>query len=351
MSRKIVCLTEGHTEPHAGKTAANVIRYRRQEVVALLDSTNAGRTSGELLGVGGDLPIIAKLDDAPQADTLLLGIAPPGGKIPANWRAIILDAITRRKMDVISGLHDFLSNDPEFSAAAKTAGVSLVDVRKNSEKSIARRVGLRPDCLRVHTVGHDCSIGKMVVSVEIANGLKKRGEKAKFIATGQTGILIEGDGLPIDCIVADFVSGAAEKMVLEHQKNHDILLVEGQGSLVHPSYSGVTLSLLHGCAPQALIMCYEVGRERVTGVESIKIPPLKEIMRLYEAMSNIHQPCKIIGIGMNSRRVSADEANRERERMRAEFGLPVCDVLRDGPDALVDAVIAFKNSGEWKAAD
>ncbi len=344
MTRKIVCLTEGHTEPHAGKTAANVVRYRREEVVALLDSTQAGKLSGELLDVG-DAPIVASLSEAPEADTLVLGIAPPGGKIPANWRPIILEAI-RRKMDVVSGLHDFLNDDPEFASAAEEAGVSLVDIRRNTEKTIARRVGLRPDCLRVHTVGHDCSIGKMLVSVELTRALQARGHDAKFIATGQTGIMIEGDGLPLDCIVADFVSGAAEKLVLANQ-HHDILLVEGQGSLVHPSYSGVTLSLLHGCAPQALILCYEIGRETVTGVESVRIPPLAEIKRIYEVMANVHQPCKIIGIAMNSRRVSAEEADRERERVRAEFGLPVCDVIRHGPDELVDAIVAFRDAGGW----
>jgi len=347
MPRRIIILTEGHTEPHAGKTAASVIRYRRHEVAALLDATQAGRTSGELLGVG-DLPIVAKLDDVPDANTLLLGIAPPGGKIPPPWRAIILDAIARRKMDVISGLHDFVGDDPEFAAEAKKSGVTIHDVRKNTEKTIARRQGLRPDCLRVHTVGHDCSIGKMVVSIEITNGLKKRGYDAKFIATGQTGIMVEGDGLPIDCIVADFVSGAAEKLILQNQ-HHDIVLIEGQGSLVHPSYSGVTLSLLHGCAPQGLVFCYEMGRERVTGVESVKIPPLADIMRLYDAMSNVHQRCKIIGIGINSRRVPNDEAAREREQVKAQFGLPACDVFRDGPDELVEAVIRFKDAGGWQS--
>src|SRR4029079_12857839 len=301
MSRRIIILTEGHTEPHAGKTAASVIRYRGHEVAALLDATQAGRTSGELLGVS-DVPIVAKLDDVPDANTLLLGIAPPGGKIPAPWRAIILDAIARRKMDVISGLHDFVGDDPEFSAAAKKSGVAIHDVRKNTEKTIARRNGLRPDCLRVHTVGHDCSIGKMVVSIEVTNGLKKQGYDAKFIATGQTGIMVEGDGLPIDCVVAAFVSGAAEKLILQNQQ-HDIVLVEGQGSLVHPSYSGVTLGLLHGCAPQALILCYEIGRDVVTGVECVQIPPLAKIKNIFEVMAYIHQRCEVIGIGMNSRRV------------------------------------------------
>src|SRR5262245_16590093 len=345
MPRRIIILTEGHTEPHAGKTASCIIRYRGEDVVALLDGTQVGKTSGDLLGVGR-VPIVGRLDDVPEANTLLLGIAPPGGKIPPPWRAIILDAIARRKMDVISGLHDFVGDDPDFSQAAKASGISIYDVRKNSEKTIARRKGLRPDCLRVHAVGHDCSIGKMVVSIEVANGLKQRGHDAKFIATGQTGIMVEGDGLPIDCIVADFVSGAAEKLVLDNQ-HHEILVVEGQGSLVHPSYSGVTLSLLHGCAPQALIMCYEVGRERVTGVESVAIPPLQEIIRIYELMANVHQACKIIGIGINGRRLNKEEAARERARVRAEFGLPACDVIRDGPDELVEAVLAFKKAGGW----
>ena len=346
--RKIIILTEGHTEPHAAKTAANVIRYRGREVVALLDSTQVGQTSQALLGVGGNLPVLASLDDAPEADTLLLGIAPPGGRIPPSWRTTIMDAISRRRMDVISGLHDFLNDDPAFSAAAKAAGVTLFDIRRNSEKTIARRQGLRSDCLRVHTVGHDCSIGKMVVSVEVAQALAGRGVDAKFIATGQTGIMISGGGLPIDCIVADFVAGAAEKLVLQNQ-HHEVLLIEGQGSLVHPSYSGVTLSLLHGCAPQALILCYEVGREYVTGVESVRIPPLAKIKRIFEVMANIHQPCQIIGIGMNSRRVSAAAAELERERLREEFGLPICDVLRHGPDELVHAVQAFRETDSWRA--
>jgi uncharacterized NAD-dependent epimerase/dehydratase family protein len=347
MARRILILTEGHTEPHAGKTASCIIRYRGDDVAALLDATQAGKTSGDLLGVG-KVPIVGKLDDVPEANTLLLGIAPPGGKIPPPWRAIILDAITRRKMDVISGLHDFVGDDPEFSQAAKASGVKIQDVRKNTEKTIARRKGLRPDCLRVHAVGHDCSVGKMVVSVELTNGLKKRGQDAKFIATGQTGIMVEGDGLPIDCIVADFVSGAAEKMILEHQ-HHEILVIEGQGSLVHPSYSGVTLSLLHGCAPHALILCYEIGRETVTGVESVKIPPLAVIKHLNETMSNLHQPCKVIGIGINSRRVNAAAAAEERKRVKAEFGLPACDVIRDGPEELVEAVVAFKKAGSWQS--
>lgn len=347
MSRRIVCLTEGHTNPHTAKTAASVIRYRPDEAVAVLDSTHAGGDLVQLLGVGRGLPIIASLADAPtDANTLLIGIAPPGGKIPAPWRAIILAAIARG-MDVVSGLHDFLSDDAEFSAAAQQRGVRLFDVRKNSEKTIARRVGVNPNCLRIHTVGHDCSIGKMCVAIEVTNALKQRGYDAKFIATGQTGIMVEGDGLPIDCVVADFVAGAAEKLVLENQ-HHQIVVVEGQGSLTHPSYSGVTLGLLHGCTPQGLLLCYEVGRERVTGVESMVIPPLAEIKRLNELMANVMCHSEVLGIGMNGRRITPAQAEVERAARQAEFGLPVCDVYRDGPDALADAVAAYYESGRWR---
>lgn len=145
MSRKLVILTEGHTNPHTAKTASCIIRYRRDEVVALLDATQAGKTTQDLLGVGGDLPVVSKLGEADGANTLLLGIAPPGGKIPASWRAIILEAIAK-KMNILAGLHDFLSDDPEFVAAAEKNGVTLTDVRKNAERTIARRVGLRSDC-------------------------------------------------------------------------------------------------------------------------------------------------------------------------------------------------------------
>ncbi len=346
MSRQIVILTEGHTNPHTAKTASCMIRYRPEEVVAVLDSSQRGKTTQELLGVGGDLPIIGNLREAPPANTLLLGIAPPGGKIPPPWRAIILDAISR-KMNIWAGLHDFLTNDAEFVAAAQRHGVELVDVRKNNERDIARRRNLRDDCLRIHTVGHDCSVGKMVASVEVTEGLKKRGHDAKFIATGQTGIMVEGDGCPIDCVVADFVAGAAEKLVLKNQ-HHDILVVEGQGSLVHPSYSGVTLGLLHGCCPHALVLVYEMGRTTVTGVDHVQIPSLAEIKRMNEIMSNATFRCEMIGIAMNSRRVTDVEAELERRRVQDEFGLPVCDVIRHGPGELVDAVIRFRDRGEWK---
>ena len=336
----MVILTEGNSEPVPAKTAVCVLRYQPEEVVALLDSTQAGKTTDQVLSVGGSTPFVSSIDEVPEANTLMIGIAPLGGRMPESWRQVILAAIDRR-MNIISGLHQFLSDDVEFAERASAKGVSIVDVRKNEEREIARFPQLREECLRIQTVGHDCCVGKMVVSVELTNALKQLGVDAKFVATGQTGIMIEGDGCPVDCVVSDFVNGAAEKLVLANQ-HHEVLLIEGQGSLAHPSYSAVTLGLLHGSRPHGLIMCYEVGRERVDRMEHAPLKSLDELCNVYEQMANLMHPCSVIGVAMNSRRVSDQEAAEERENIRRELGLPVCDVIRHGPDELVEAVQALR---------
>lgn len=338
--RRVVILTDGRTTPTAAKTASCVVRYKPEEVVALLDTTQPGRTAGELLGVGGSIPVVANLSDAPGANTLLIGIAPSGGKLPAAWRKILLEAIDRG-MNLVSGLHDFLSNDPEISAAAAKRGVEIHDVRKNNERDVSNRLNLREDCLRIHTVGQDCSVGKMLASVELTLALKARGYDAKFIATGQTGIMIEGDGCPVDCVVSDFVNGAVEKLILTNQ-HHDILLIEGQGALSHPRYSAVTLGLLHGCVPHGMILVYEAGRKNVHGMDYIPLAPLKKIVEVNEMMASLAMPSRVIGVAMNSRLLTPEEAEAERERVRRELGVPVCDVIRHGPDDLVEAILEFR---------
>lgn len=343
----MVLLTWGHSNPRTAKTATGLLRFCPDECAAVFDPDNPGGSCQELLGVGGETPIIATLDQVPHADTLVMGIAPPGGKIPETWRAVILEAIGRG-MHVLSGLHDFLSEDPEFQAAANAHGVTITDVRKNSFKSIATRPGFNPDCLRIHTVGHDCGVGKMLVSLVAARGLQARGRDAHFVATGQTGIMVSGAGLPIDCVVADFINGAAEQLVLESE-HHEILLVEGQGSLVHPAYSAVTLGLLHGCQPQALIFVFEAGREVVGGMEHIDLPGLAAQRKLFETMGSIYQPCQTIALAMNGKRLSDTEAVDVARTVSAELDLPVVDVVRDGPDVLLDTIEQFHAQGAWRA--
>ena len=333
----MVILTEGHSDPRTAKTACSVIRYRPDEVVAVLDSTQAGHTAQEVLQVGGSLPFVSQLAEAPEANTLLIGIAPPGGKIPASWRAIVIEAL-QKGMHLVSGLHEFLGDDAEFQDAAAQSGAEIWDVRKNQEKEIARCNDLDESCFRVLTVGNDCGVGKMVTAIEINQALNAAGVDAKFVATGQTGIMVEGDGCPIDCVVADFVSGAAERLVLDRQ-NHDLLMIEGQGSLAHLAYSPVTLGLLHGTAPHAMILGYEVGRTQMTSLNHRSIPPLADLFRAFELMANLRHPSRIIGISMNSRLLSEAETETERSRVEREFGLPVCDVFRDGPQVLADRVL------------
>ena len=338
--RRIALLTDGHANPFVAKTAISLLRYRTSDIAAVVDATAPGSTARELLGAGGDIPVVAGLSDIPEADALYVGIAPPGGKLPDEWHPIIVEAL-RRKLDIVSGLHDFLTDNDDYVELAAESGSRLVDVRRNRFKSIAQGHTFRPGCVRIHTVGHDCSVGKMVTTLEIERALTAAGHDAKFLATGQTGIMITGEGLPIDCVVADFVNGAAEQLTRENE-SHDFLLVEGQGSISHPAYSAVTLGLLHGSAPDGLIFCYEVGRAQVEGLENVDIPPLKNQMAALKAAANLRHPCKIIGLAVNTRYLADDEAHAALAESEASFGLPACDVYRTGVDKLVQAALTLR---------
>jgi len=336
----MIVLTDGYIDAHTAKTAICVVRYRPEEVVAVLDRQAAGRTTGQVMGAGGEIPIVASLEDAPEANTLLIGIAPPGGKIPQPWRPIVLDAISRG-MTIISGLHDLLKDDDQFVRAAEQHGVELIDLRDNDEQDVANRRGIREDCVRIHTVANDCSCGKMVASVEMAQGLNRAGVDAAFVATGQTGIMVAGGGCAVDRVISDFVSGAAERLVLANQ-HHDVIVVEGQGSLFHPRYSGVTLGLLHGLMPHGLILCYEMGRTKTFHMEEVALPPLEAVIDFYERAANIMHPCRVIGIAVNGSRFSDDEVAAECDRVEQQFELPACDVLRHGSEKLVQAVVGMR---------
>jgi uncharacterized NAD-dependent epimerase/dehydratase family protein len=336
----MIILTDGHNDLHTAKTAICVLRYRPEEVVAVLDRASAGKTCAEVMGVGGRIPVVGSLADAAEANTLLLGIAPPGGKIPMHWRPIVLEAIAR-KLSVVSGLHDFLNHDPEFVRAAAEHGVRLVDLRDNDEHEVASGRGLREGCLRLHTVANDCSCGKMLVAVELTAGLRRAGVDAAFVATGQTGIMIAGQGVAIDRVISDFVSGATEKLILANQ-HHEVVIMEGQGSLFHPRYSGVTLGMLHGSAPDGLVYCYEMGREVIYGMEDYRLPPHEKVIEFYEAATNIVHPCRVIGVAVNGQRFQDDEVNAECCRVQRQLGLPTCDVIRHGPHKLVEAATQLK---------
>lgn len=333
--RRIALLTDGYSTPFLAKTAISLLRYRTSDIAAVVDQTAAGSTAQQLLGAGGEIPVVGDLSEIDSADAVYIGIAPPGGRMPAEWRPCLLAAL-RQGMDVVSGLHDFLIHDDELLTVSRRSGARLFDVRRNQQNTTAKGHKFRSDNLRIHTVGHDCSVGKMVATLELQAGLTMAGHQARFIATGQTGIMISGAGLPIDCVVADFVNGAAEQLCVQHEEN-EFCLIEGQGSISHPAFSGVTVGLLHGCAPDGLIYCYEAGRQDVKGLDGVSLPAMEDQMAAYRTVANLRHPCRFIGMVVNTRTLTADAAAAEIDRVEQQFGLPACDVYRNGPQKLVKA--------------
>lgn len=342
MTRRIAVLIEGSNRPGAAKLGAGLIRFCNEDVVAVIDSHTAGKTYQETLGVGGDKKVLASLDEVDDADVFCLGTAPPGGKIPESWHPIIFKAI-ERGMTIVSGMHEFLNDNPQFVEAAKKSGVELIDLRSTDESDVATGIGFRDGCFRLHTVANATSCGKMTVCLEVVQGLQEQSIDAQFVATGQCGISIVGSGCPIDRVISDFVSGAAEKLVLANQ-DHDVILVEGQGSLIDYRYSGVTLGLLHGCRPDGLILCYQMGREfSIADDQPTKpMPSLTELIRFNEMAASFVHPARVIGVAINGQDYTDEEVDAECRRVEQETGLPACDVFRHGPSCLVEAVLQLK---------
>ena len=346
-ARRLVILAEGNFGFHHGKTAVGVIRYGPDDVVAVIDSTQAGGNVSSILP-GRDIPIVATLDEAlardPRPDTLLIGIAPTGGKLPDSWRETILAAIAAR-LDVHSGLHTFLGDDPEFAAAARAAGVRIVDYRRppaRMETAVGRRHG--PGKRVILTVGTDCAIGKMSVALELRKSALRQGDSAVFVPTGQTGIAIAGWGIAVDAVVSDFLAGAAERLVVEGAKRGDLLWVEGQGAILHPIYSGVTVGLIHGSAPHLYVLCHEAGRTITEGdpTES-PLPSLRELIDLHERMSLKRRPAKVVAISLNTFAESEEDARAAIAAAEEETGLPADDPVRFGAGKLLEAVLKARS--------
>ena len=323
-TERILLLTEGRTTPLSAKTATGVLRYSLGQVVGLIDSTQAGRTAGELLGVGGDIPVFAALGQAPEADTLIVGIAPAGGELSGPLRREIRGAI-ERGMRVESGMHFFLNDDEEFSRLAKRSGSTLVDLRKNDEHDVARFDAFDPDCLRLRIV-------------ELARGMTRGGCETKFVATGQTGMLI---GAPARWTRWCPISSPAQPSDWCWRPRGTMRLWSRQEP-GRPRYSGVTMGLLHGCLPQGLVMCYEAGRAEVVGLEPMPLPPLEEVIASYLSVANLQHPCRFIGVAINSRLLSGDEYRREKDLVQERLNLPAWDVVRESVDGLVDEALKLR---------
>ena len=338
MSEKTyLILAEGFSgDPHYGKTARGILHYSPHPTVAIVDSTRAGETMD-------GAPVVATIAEALdfQPTTAIVGVATQGGRFPPAWRALLRECI-EAGLDIESGLHEFLSDDAELSELARNHGVELRDLRRPpADVNVPTGANLEVDAKIVLTVGSDCAIGKKTVAVELDREARSRGLQSVFCPTGQTGIAIAGWGIAVDAVVADFIAGAAERIVVEGAEHGGrLLFVEGQGSLVHPLYSGVTLGLLHGAAPHALVLCHKAGETEIEGCPGHPIPPLSELVELHERISLPARRSTVAAIALNTAGLGEDDARRAAALVEEETGVATDDAVRFGSSRLLDSVLA-----------
>ena len=323
----------------SAKTAHGVIAYSTDETVAVIDRTHAGhRVRDAVPYLESDAPIVAGVADALRfrPTALLVGVAPPGGALPAAWRAEIIIAL-EAGLEIVSGLHHFLADDPEFAALAAAHGSAIVDVRRPPAPRLFSGEAYDVAPRVVLTVGSDCAVGKMTASLELTRAANAAGERARFVATGQTGIMIAGSGTAIDRVIADFASGAAEELVLANAPESDVLFIEGQGGINHPAFAPVTLALLYGSAPDALVLVHLATR---THVEDYGTPllSLAALVGVYETLCSTVKPAAVVGIALNTHGLGDVAAHAAIEAATAETGLPCDDVVRFGSERLFAAI-------------
>ena len=343
--RRIAILAEGLFEWHYGKTATGVIRYGQDPVVAVIDSTKVGQDVSHALDapIGIGIPIVRDIREALNyhPDTLLIGIAPMGGKLPDAWRWQLLAAM-EAGLNIVSGLHVFLSDDPELKAAAEKHNVTIWDVRRPPDRQrVSSYTPHRPGSHTVLLVGSDCATGKMSTALDLNAEALKRGLNSAFVATGQTGIMISNDGLPVDRLISDFTAGLVEEMVLRFTNEHDLVFVEGQGALNHPGYSPVTLGLIHGSMPDSMIFCHKAGTTSIEGYDNCLFPPMKTMIQMNEDIVNWlrpDKPCKVVGISLVTQGLSEEQAKEAIKQLEDETGLVTTDVWRFGAGKLLDAI-------------
>jgi len=273
------------------------------------------------------------------AGSIIVGIAPTGGKLPAHWVTELAAAATAG-LDVVSGLHSRLTSFPELVQAAARRAVRLIDVR-HSDQGFGAATGRKRSGRRVLTVGTDCALGKKYTALALAKNLEKRGVAASFRATGQTGIMISGEGIAIDAVIADFIAGAAEQLSPDNAADHwDV--IEGQGSLFHPAYAGVTLGLLHGSQPDAIVLCHDPSRRMIDEYPDFPIPNLQVAIDDYLRAGRLTNPAiRCVGLSINSSSLSDADCAEYFRRLTAELRLPVCDPVRTGGDVLAAALLAL----------
>ena len=343
MSGRLAIFAEGLFAKHTGKTAHGVIRYGNRDVVAVIDSSCAGRTAVEVEPFAlKPVPIVATLEEALErgADTLLIGVAPPGGKLDPAWRPTLIAAL-EAGVSLEAGLHTQLNADEELREAAARHGAELRDLREAPpDLTVPKGPASRPDSVQVvHSVGSDTVIGKKVVTLELDRAARERGIRSVYVPTGQTGVAIAGWGIAVDHVISDYVAGAAERLVHQGAERGDLLFVEGQGALFHPAYSAVTLGLLHGSAPDLLILVHKPNATHNRNYPEVPIPPLNELIASYESVASRIRPALVGAIALNTSDLGEEAARAAIADAERETGLPADDVVRFGAERVLQAVL------------
>jgi uncharacterized NAD-dependent epimerase/dehydratase family protein len=336
-AKRYLILAEGRSgDPHYGKTARGVIRYAPDPAVAVVDSTRPGES---LDGV----PVVATVREALhlQPTTALVGVATQGGRFPPAWREL-LNQCVEAGLDVENGLHEFLADDPELAELARRHDVELRDLRRPPRGlNVPTGENLAIPAKIALTVGSDCAIGKKTVALELDLEARRRGLESVFVPTGQTGIAIAGWGIAVDAVVSDFLAGAAERLVVEgHERGGELLVVEGQGSLVHPAYSGVTLGLIHGSAPHAFVLCHRAGATEIEGYPGAPLPTLTKLVELHERVALPQRPARVACLALNTAHLGEAEARAAIATAAEETQLPTDDPVRFGAGPLLEAVLS-----------
>ncbi|MGD1807619.1 DUF1611 domain-containing protein [Dapis sp. BLCC M126] len=342
---KIAILLHNGIQGLHGKTGLSLLRYSQAEIVAVIDSQSAGKSLPELTKIHRDIPIVASVAEAIafHPEILVIGIAPSGGALPDECFGEIKAAVASG-LSVVNGLHTPLAHHPDILPLLRHTQW-IWDVRQEPEGlTIGSGKARTLSCRRVLTVGTDMAIGKMSTSLELNTTAQHRGLNSKFLATGQAGLMIAGDGIALDAVRVDFAAGAVEQIIMEFGNTHDLLIVEGQGSLLHPG-STATLPLLRGIQPTDLILVHRANQTHIRNHPQILIPPLPIVVQLYEmvaGMGGALQPARVRGIAMNTFHLDEVAAKKAINQVETETALPCTDPVRFGADLLLDAVMSIK---------
>ncbi|MEB3359394.1 MAG: DUF1611 domain-containing protein [Synechococcales bacterium] len=338
--RLAILLHDGLTGA-GGKTGISLLRYSELPIVAVIDQSSVGQSLADLVGIGRDIPIVASVADALafQPDVLAIGIAPSGGALPDPWKQEIQTAVAAG-LSVVNGLHTPMASDPLFKIVK--ADQWIWDVRREpAGLTIGQGRARSLPCRRVLAVGTDMSVGKMSTCLELHRVCRERGLRSRFLATGQTGLMLGEDGIPLDAVRIDFAAGAVEQLVIKYGQDHDILFVEGQGSLMHPG-STATLPLIRGSQPTHLVLVHRAGQAHIRDLPDFPIPPLPEAIRVYETVAGAggaFAPVKVAAIALNTFHLPEAAAKAAIEQAHQETGLPCTDVIRFGAEAIADVLI------------